>query len=821
MRRTAALWILGLLLCWSSLGLATEWRVGMARTDITPTKLVWMAGYAARKHPAEGTVHPLLAKALVIEEEGGRRVVIVTLDLIGDNFIRALGDAIARRVHRLTGIEREGIVFNFSHTHCGPVECVNGGALVTYGLDAEQQAAVNEYAQALEDKLVGLIEEAAGTLRPGELAYGEGEVGFAKNRRERHNPDGPVDHTVPVLRVSDGDGKLLAVLFGYACHTATLSGDFYQYNGDYAGFAQSDLEAAHPGATAMFMAGCGGDVNPHPRGQLELAKQHGKSLAVAVDRALADVMHPVDGPLTVALERVDLPFVDPPTKEDLEKRRGEGNVYDQRLTEVLLDRIAERGALEASYPCPVQVVRFGNDLSLVALAGEPVLDLALRLRKQYEGRRLWVAGYSNEVFAYLPSERVLAEGGYEAEGAMKYFGWHGPFKPGVEDRVVGLAAKLLGPAQGTVGVPVLEDRVLLTSGKGGYHTYRIPAAVCTAKGTVLLFCEARKDSSSDFAQTHLLLVSSNDRGRTWSDPRIVWKDDSEPSVTIGNPCPVLDVGTGTVWIGFTRNNQRAFVTKSTDDGRTWATPTEITEAVKPKNWKRYWTGPGHGLQLARGPTAGRLIFPSYHIVDEGDRRVMRSHMVYSDDHGRSWQIGGSTAIGPPIDPEGVHLSASWVPGPYDWEGCECLAVERPDGRLYLTVRNQAKYRGKKAYAVSDDGGQSWSPLGLQDELPGTTCQSSILGLPGEADGEARILWSGIRASDRPGGRRDLTVFLSEDGGRSFPKSRLVHGGASAYCDMTALADGSVLIFYEGGTAHRYQSIRVARFNLDWLTETGR
>ncbi len=176
----------------------------------------------------------------------------------------------------------------------------------------------------------------------------------------------------------------------------------------------------------MFMMGCGGDINPAPRGKVELAEQHGKSLASAVDEVLADELHSLRGPLTVAFERVDLPFVDPPTKEELDKRRGEGNAYDQRLTEVLLKRIAERGAIETAYPCPVQVVRFGEDLSLVALSGETVVDYALRLRKEFEGQRIWVAGYSNEVFAYLPSERVLAEGGYEAGGAMKYFGWHGP-----------------------------------------------------------------------------------------------------------------------------------------------------------------------------------------------------------------------------------------------------------------------------------------------------------------------------------------------------------------------------------------------------------
>jgi hypothetical protein len=443
MRRTAAIWFLAILLIWSPPGSAAPWRVGIARTDITPARLLWMAGYAARKHPAEGTAHPLLAKALAIEDGQAHRVVIVTMDLIGDNFGRELGEAIGRRVHQQTGIERSSIVFNASHTHCGPVTRVNDGALVTYGLDAGQQAAVNEYTQTLEEKLVGLIAAASRSLRPAQLAYGEGEATFGKNRRTGYLPEGPVDHTVPVLRVSDENDKLVAILFGYACHTATLGSDFYQYNGDYAGFAQTALEEAHPGATAMYAAGCGGDVNPDPRGRLELARQHGESLSAAVDHALAEKLAPVNGPLSVAWERVDLPFVDPPTKQELEKRRGEGNLYERRLTEILLQRIADRGAIETSYPCPVQVVRFGSDLSLVALPGEPVVDFALRIRKTFPQRRIWVAGYSNEVFAYLPSERVLAEGGYEGGDAMKYFGWHGPFKPGVEDRIIGLVTRLL------------------------------------------------------------------------------------------------------------------------------------------------------------------------------------------------------------------------------------------------------------------------------------------------------------------------------------------------------------------------------------------
>jgi len=445
MRTSRILWIVGIVACWTALGVAADWRVGIARTDITPTEPVWMAGYAARNHLPEGTLHPLWAKALVVEDQRGGRAVIVTTDLIG--FERASADVICARVEKQTGIPRQRVVLNSSHTHCGPeVESV---ATIAYDLTPEQQAAISRYTRKLEDKVASVVAEACKSLRPANLAFGEGKATFAINRRARHdkgvaigvNPEGPVDHAVPVLVVRDESGRLLGALFGYACHNTTLS--IYQYNGDYAGFAQIAFEKVHPGATAMFMIGCGGDCNPHPRGKVELAEEHGKSLAAAVDRTLAGQLHPVQGPLAVAFQRVDLPFVDPPGKEELQKRVGQGNKYQQRLTKVLLERLAQRGSLDTAYPCPVQVVRFGNDLSLIALAGEACIDYALRLRKECKNERIWIAGYSSEVFAYVPSERVLKEGGYEGGDAMVYFGWHGPFKPGVEDRVVGTVKTLM------------------------------------------------------------------------------------------------------------------------------------------------------------------------------------------------------------------------------------------------------------------------------------------------------------------------------------------------------------------------------------------
>ena len=456
-KQSRILCLVGFVAFFSSRADAAEWRVGIARTDITPARSLWLAGYASRKHPAEGTLHPLWAKALAIADRRDQRVVIVTLDLIGDNFERSMGDAIGARVLQRVGIARQNIVLNFSHTHCGPVTHAGAGAIVSYDLDGGQTAAVNAYTQVLEEKLVDLISRACRHMVAAELAFGQGEATFAMNRRALRggryviapNPQGPVDPTVPVLRVRDETGRLLAVLFGYACHNTTLGGDCYQYNGDYAGFAQLALETKYPGATSMFMQGCGADSNPEPRGRIELAEQHGDALARAVEHVLDQDMRPVHGHLAVALTRVDLPFVDPPSKQELEQRRGTARGADQRLAAVLLRRIEQHGKLPTSYPYPVQVVRFGDDLSLIGLAGEVVVDYALRLRRQLATEQTWVAGYCNEVFAYVPSERVLAEGGYEAGGAMKYFGWYGPFRPGVEERVVGAVMTLMKRCQQT------------------------------------------------------------------------------------------------------------------------------------------------------------------------------------------------------------------------------------------------------------------------------------------------------------------------------------------------------------------------------------
>lgn len=418
---------------------ASEWRVGMARVDITPVKAGWLAGYASRNKPAEGTTHSLWAKALVFEDQGGTRAAIVTTDLIG--LTREISDAVGKRVAQKTGIAREQILLNSSHTHSGPV--VRGCAPLAYGFNPAQQKEVDEYAKLLEENLTNVIVKASQSLQDASLAYGEGQATFGRNRRGRYNPDGPVDHTVPVLRVNDANGKTQAILFGYACHNTTIA--LFEYCGDYAGFAQVALEKKYPGVMALFMLGCGGDANPHPRGTLALAEQHGNALADAVVRAMGQSMDSVKGPLEVKFERTDLAFVDPPTKSELVAAQGKSDIYTQRLNKYLLHQLEEKGAIAASYPFSVQVISFGKDLTLIGLGGETVIDYSIRLHEELSGRRIWVAGYCNEVFAYVPSERVLKEGGYEGGGAMKYFGFHGPFKPGLEDRIIQLVHSMLQP----------------------------------------------------------------------------------------------------------------------------------------------------------------------------------------------------------------------------------------------------------------------------------------------------------------------------------------------------------------------------------------
>jgi neutral ceramidase len=431
----------------SALAQAPEagWKAGTASVVLTPDRSLWMAGYASRDKPSEGKVHDLFAKALALEDGSGARVVLVTLDLIG--VPRALRDHVARQAQEKYKLPSAALFLNASHTHCGPVLRV--GPSVMYDLSEEQVKGLDAYFASVKDKLVALIGKALADLAPARLGYSHARAGFAMNRRlptekgyqNSPFPDGPVDQAVPVLRVEGADGKLRAVLFGYACHNTTLS--FNRFCGDYAGFAQQYLEEAHPGATALFVAGCGGDQNPYPRGSLEQAQQHGRALANAALAALLPKSRPVRGPLRTALAEVTLDFVPPAGRDELLKLRESRDRYARRKALLLLGELEKTGRIRSTYAYPVQVIRFGSDLTLVALAGETVVDYSLRLKRELTGSPIWVAGYCNDVFGYVPSRRVLKEGGYEAGDAFRYSVLAGPFAPSVEERIVETVHKLV------------------------------------------------------------------------------------------------------------------------------------------------------------------------------------------------------------------------------------------------------------------------------------------------------------------------------------------------------------------------------------------
>ncbi|MGH7199679.1 MAG: neutral/alkaline non-lysosomal ceramidase N-terminal domain-containing protein, partial [Planctomycetaceae bacterium] len=387
----------------------------------------------------------LFAKALAIEDAAGTRLVIVTTDLIG--IPRALRDSVAAQAQERFGLAPESVLLNASHTHCGPE--LRAAKASLYDLGAERVAQAREYIRSLEDKLVKLIGDALADLQPAAVSYTHARAGFAMNRRlpsgegfrNHPNPDGPVDHDVPVLRIDSPDGRLKAVLFGYACHNTTLS--FYQFCGDYAGFAQYALEADHPGVTALFFMGCGGDQNPYPRRELEHAQQHGRHLANAVETALLAPAKPLTGPLRLAYEEVVLEFAAAPTREELEKLAETGNRYDRRKSALLIEQLDTAGRINSEYSYPVQVVRIGDELTMVALAGEVVVDYSLRLKRELNDPIIWIAGYSNDVFGYVPSVRVLKEGGYEGGGAMRYTTLPGPFAESVEERIIAKVHELV------------------------------------------------------------------------------------------------------------------------------------------------------------------------------------------------------------------------------------------------------------------------------------------------------------------------------------------------------------------------------------------
>ena len=398
--------------------LQVDWKAGSSAVKITPEEPVHLAGYASRTKPFTGVALDLWAKALALEDATGARAVLVTTDLLG------LPADVAEPVAARIGLPRERILLSSSHTHTGPVVALDG------------RPETVAYTKALQDKLVKVAVDALKNLAPATLSWGSGVSSFAMNRREFTakgvilgvNARGPVDRSVPVLRV---DGGAKVVLFQCACHCTTCTGEVYEVTGDYAGFAQQHVERELPGVQAMFMAGCGGDANPYPRGTVDLAREHGATLGREVVRVASSAkLQPLRGPLGAAFGHAELPFEPAKGVEELRTLAKTGPGYQRGVFAAQL-ALLEKGEQPAlHYRAPVSVWQFGGDLTVVALSGEVVVDYVFRIEKALGPLRLWVSAYCHDVYGYLPSARVLEEGGYETRGT--YSGAAGLFAPAAE-----------------------------------------------------------------------------------------------------------------------------------------------------------------------------------------------------------------------------------------------------------------------------------------------------------------------------------------------------------------------------------------------------
>ena len=370
-----------------------------------------------------------------------------------------------------------------------------------------------------------------------------------------------------------------------------------------------------------------------------------------------------------------------------------------------------------------------------------------------------------------------------------------------------LVAAFLGRAN--AAEPLRQD--VFVAGQGGYHTYRIPSLIVTTNGTLLAFCEGRKHSRSDTGDIDLLLKRSADGGKTWSTPQVVWDDGPN---TCGNPCPVVDEQTGAIWLLLTHNpgdtgegqikehkpggTRTVWVSRSEDDGKTWSAPTDITTSTKDASWGWYATGPGVGIQLRRGPHRGRLMIPCDHSFPgtrqpaEGRAVEDGSHVIYSDDHGQTWKLGGTAR--PQVN--------------------ESQVVELADGEggLLLNMRTTSK-ANRRAQSLSRDGGQTWTAPEYHAQLVEPRCQASLLRYDWPNGTEAgRILFSNPAGT----GRTNLTVRVSRDDGKTWPLARTLYEGPSAYSCLAVLPDKSIGCLYECGRTNAYEKITFARFPLGWL-----
>ena len=410
---------------------------GAARVDITPDYPVRLSGYGSRRAPNDGVAQHIFAKALAIGSDGEGPAVLVTVDNVGVPF--TIRDEVLRRLGAKTKVRGERFAIASSHTHCAPM--LAGILPNLFGMDipAEHVPAIERYTRELTDKIEQVVLAALADRKPAHFAWGVGRVGFAANRRGRVLK--PVDHDLPVLRVTAPDGKVRAIFTSYACHCTTIGID--QIHGDWAGCAQEALEREFPGAVALTALGCGADQNPNPRRTMELVVQYGEALGAEAKRLAHEKLTPISGALECRTKQIELAYDRLPSREEwlaLAASKTAAIAYHAKKNLARLDR-GEK--IPTHLPYLVQTWSFGSELAIVFLPGEVTVDYSLRIKREFDRARVWVNGYSNDVPCYIPSRRVLEEGGYEGAGAMVYYDRPTKFASDVEERIIGAVHELM------------------------------------------------------------------------------------------------------------------------------------------------------------------------------------------------------------------------------------------------------------------------------------------------------------------------------------------------------------------------------------------
>ena len=429
---------------------SAQWEVGVSKANITPLESVPLAGYGGKTRMSQEVIHPIWLKAMAFRDRGGETAVLITADLVG--LSEKMVSVIAENAAKKYGISRDHLILNTSHNHSCPV--TEDVLWLYYELNEEEAAAKDRYTNMVYQRYDEVIASAVKNMAPAELQFEQGLAGFGVNRRRSRGPEtrsfgGQVDQDVPVLAVRSKN-QLKAVLFGYSCHTTALGG--LSISGDYAGFAQLELEKKHPEALAMFVQNCGGDANPLPRIRgneqeaVKLTEMYGKILAESVNQVLAMPMRSLSGPVQVSMDQTQLMLSKGLSLEELKSGLDKREGMERREYEHQIHQYETTGTTPDRVDYPIQVWRFGKDFMFIALTGETVVDYSLKFKEKYGWNTTWVFGYNNNLLSYVPSLRVLKEGGYEGTEGMLEYGHRAPYTDTVEnlitDKVDELVRKL-------------------------------------------------------------------------------------------------------------------------------------------------------------------------------------------------------------------------------------------------------------------------------------------------------------------------------------------------------------------------------------------